>query len=235
VLSQLPPGRYAAITVKAENHNIVDLYKRWSPPLYNKMKINFKLNLDKDSEQRFFDARKLTEPETLAFDLQLALQGVYPAFKANPSAGFGSCFERIRKIDVVEAARVIFEEIPTVCVFTIRPSEFDLDWDSFRKNYADIYPIELGALESKDVQAVVRARWGKTTAVPLDLSVLGQNCATEKYVVGAVLKAVDRMLKVKTKANPYQQPNDTWPDDTRLSFDTKSTNELFYSGIYGGD
>jgi hypothetical protein len=235
VLSQLPADRYVPITVEAENHNIVDLYKQWSPALYNMIKLNLKLTLNKESEQSFLDARKLMDPETLAWDLQLALRGVYPAFEASPSAGFGSCFECIRKHDVVKAARVIFDTIPTVCVFTIRPSEFDLEWDSFRRNYADIYPIELGALEPKEVQAVVRARWGNTTEVPLDLSVLGQNCAKEKHVVGAVLKTVDRMLEIKTKANPDEQPNDIWPGDARLAFDTKSTNELFYSGIYGED
>jgi len=214
-------GRFSAVQIEAADHSELQLYRRWIAALYNRLQP--KVKLAKEVNDRFYAARKLSDLDTLDYDLQGVVADLLPALKADRGAAFGSCLEKIRTSRVVEIAKVIFENFPTLCIFTAQAGVFDVD--RFVDRHSDVHVLKLGHLNSNDVSKVLEKRWGTSSPVPFHVPTLSSFCERNQHPVGVVLTVAERLLKRRVRTYEALSGQGVWPEDQRLGFTDVNTLE----------
>jgi hypothetical protein len=217
--------RFTSVQIEMDDHSELRLYRRWVSFLYNRLRGN--LNLAGTVATSLYNARKLADPDTLDVELQSVVADLLPALKAAPGAAFGSCLEKIKTQKVIEIALIVFENFPTVCVFTAQAGAFDVD--KFTERHPEVHALRLGYLNSEEARKLLEKKWGTASNLPFHLPTLGNFCEKNKHSIGVVLTVAERLLKRRVRVYEDLHGNGSWPGDARLGFSEINTLELLQS------
>jgi hypothetical protein len=225
--------QFIPVIVAAEDHSEPKLYTRWIAALFDK--LNPRLSLESSVAKRFEEARRLTDPATIDYDLRSVLRDVTPALTGR-TLTFGTALERVRTLKVIQLAKTIFDELCTTCVFTCQSSAFDESSLARLRDDPDIHLIELRPLNAEEASRIFEARWGATSP-PLHVETFGRFCEERNHTVGVVLRMADGVLRKRVKDAEAANGGTVgrWPHDISLGTTSKSETRLLLEVVsYGG-
>jgi hypothetical protein len=224
-------AQLAPVVVEMEDHDPVRLFKTWAAALYPR--VFPKLPLLDPVKQALYDARKLTDADTLKFDLQGVVSGLEPAMKSDTAAvrAIASAFEVLKTPKPIDVAMTAFEQIETVCVFTVHAGTFDLD-DAIGDR--PVHLIQLGFLTAEEVERIVATRWGTASPLPFHADTFSKFCEKLERPVGAVLTTAEDVLKSRVGIYEKLKGSGQWPADAKLGLSDIETLTALEILMYGG-
>lgn len=144
-------------------------------------------------------------------------------------AAFAICLEQVKDYQLIRAVIDVFEEIPTVAVFTT------YDLENAGKEVTELFRqakkgpirkiIKLGPVTAPEVGVVVGKRWSEASKYsnqpPFDISAVGQ--VLGQLPLGRVLVLMSGLIDLKLAA---YSDDSAWPDDQRLLLTSEQIHEF---------
>lgn len=228
-LTNVKPDQFIVPKREVKNCDEFDTFRNWFAFLRGgirgKQGKSLSHGLDKFLEKLPTDADRGTMVPLfadLAREVSEALaKQEFPLGQKAPAA-FGLCLEDVPKYDIVRAALDIFEEVPTIGIFTT------LDYENAGKDVADLFRqkagaahqvVELSLLSPDDIDVVVNSRWKACTQVPppFDSGEVGQALGQKPRSLAKVCVLMTALLELKL--NEY--PDGCWPHNANLRITAK--------------
>jgi hypothetical protein len=152
-----------------------------------------------------------------------------PVGNARPAA-YAVCLEKVEEYRIIRSALDIFEDVPTVGVFTT----FGLE--NVGKDVVDLFRqaggvlrhvIQLGPLTATEVGSVLDKRWREASLHPIeppfDTITLEQTLGQPPRSLGRVLVLMSRLIDIKLAE---QGPQLDWPHNPNLRLTAAQIQQL---------
>ena len=226
----LPRERLLVPKRKVDSRDDFDVLRNWFAFLDNRIDDEDDIDLGKKVDETLAVLPGAVQRETMvpafarvARRVAIALQTQKdPTGNACPAA-YAVCLEKVEEYRIIRAALDVFEEVPTVGVFTTFGLEhvgeemlalFRLPSSTSR------HVIQLGLLSAAEVGLVLDRRWREASLnpndPPFDPATLEQTLGTPPRSLGRVLRLMSRLIDVKLAepSSPLAWPNNP---DLRLT------------------
>ncbi len=180
------------------------------------------LTFTTELEKRLTDAAKIDEityqPQFRSlgkqFETELANQN-------NGPHGFGVMIEGIAEVELLKAARTVFDSIPCVLVFThlVGENAFTASMDGIKPEEAHI--MRLRPLVSRQIRLLAEGRWEQATTehrCPFDGEGVETAFMPDRLVISMALKKLSRLLEHRLRSHEGTTPPSD-PSTLYMSYD----------------
>jgi hypothetical protein len=181
------------------------------------------LTLTRTLEDRLNDASKIDEVTYKPRFRSLAgqFENELNAQQNDLPYGFGVMIEKIAELDLLKAARTVFDSIPCVVVFThlIGDNAFTSSLDGIKPG--DAYIMRLQPLISRQVRLLAEGRWEQVTTehrCPFDGEGVETVFMPETWVISMALKKLSRLLEHRLRSSVGASPPSD-PSTLYMSYD----------------